>query len=161
MRASRAASSPRPLMSKTCSTIIRSPMSILRPSSPAATARSGHARSASGWDIICKREAMMPIHKLSRATGGLLAGAALVAAGAFVPMAAAGDRPVVHAPAGTVSGETRGGIRAFKGLPYARPPVGDERWQPPAPSAPWQGVRVAVSLWPAVDAEAGTGEGGE
>src|SRR3546814_17013773 len=76
---------------------------------------------------------MMPIHKLSRATGGLLAGAALVAAGAFVPMAAAGDRPVVHAPAGTVSGETRGGIRAFKGLPYARPPVGDARWKPPAP----------------------------
>src|SRR3546814_8091340 len=64
-------------------------------------------------------------------------------------MAAAGDRPVVHAPAGTVSGETRGGIRAFKGLPYARPPVGDARWKPPAPSAPWQGVRDARSFGPA------------
>src|SRR3546814_12678408 len=64
-------------------------------------------------------------------------------------MAAAGDRPVVHAPAGTVSGETRGGIRAFKGLPFARPPVGDARWKPPAPSAPWQGVRDARSFGPA------------
>ncbi|RIA46983.1 carboxylesterase type B [Hephaestia caeni] len=91
----------------------------------------------------------MPIHKLRRATGGLLAGAVLVAAGAFVPMAVAGDRPVVHAPAGTVSGETRGGIRVFKGLPYARPPVGDARWKPPAPPAPWQGVRDARSFGPA------------
>jgi len=36
-----------------------------------------------------------------------------------------------------------GGVRVFKGLPYAAPPVGDRRWREPGPVVPWQGV------WPA------------
>lgn len=33
------------------------------------------------------------------------------------------------------------GIREFKGIPYAQPPVGDMRWKAPAPVASWTGVK--------------------
>lgn len=36
------------------------------------------------------------------------------------------------------------GVLAFKGVPYAAPPVGDLRWKPPQPAASWQGVRDAT-----------------
>ncbi len=32
---------------------------------------------------------------------------------------------------------------AFKGVPFAAPPVGDRRWRAPQAAAPWQGVRQA------------------
>ncbi len=35
------------------------------------------------------------------------------------------------------------GVRAFLGIPYAAPPVGDKRWTAPEPPASWQGVRSA------------------
>lgn len=35
-------------------------------------------------------------------------------------------------------------IRGFKGIPYARPPIGDLRWRPPQAAQNWQGVRQAT-----------------
>jgi para-nitrobenzyl esterase len=35
------------------------------------------------------------------------------------------------------------GVVAFKGIPFAQPPVGDLRWQPARPASPWHGVRAA------------------
>jgi len=42
----------------------------------------------------------------------------------------------------------KSGIRAFKGLPFAAPPVGDLRWQEPQPVKDWQGVRQAKQFGP-------------
>ena len=47
---------------------------------------------------------------------------------------------------GAVSGSVSpydASITVFKGLPYAAPPVGDLRWQPPQSAPSWDGVRVA------------------
>ena len=33
-------------------------------------------------------------------------------------------------------------VVAYKGIPYASPPVGSLRWKPPQPVTPWQGVRT-------------------
>ena len=40
-------------------------------------------------------------------------------------------------------------IRGFKGIPYARPPIGDLRWRPPQAAQNWQGVRQASEPGPA------------
>ena len=47
---------------------------------------------------------------------------------------------------GVVEGKQAGPIRAFLGIPYAAPPVGDLRWKPPMPLAPWKGVRQATAF---------------
>ena len=44
---------------------------------------------------------------------------------------------------GVVSGAIENGIAVFKGIPFAAPPVGDRRWQAPAPVTPWTGVKKA------------------
>ena len=40
------------------------------------------------------------------------------------------------------------GVIAWKGIPYAAPPVGPLRWRPPQPVSPWQGLRPATSFGP-------------
>ncbi|MBT2619308.1 MULTISPECIES: carboxylesterase/lipase family protein [Chryseobacterium] len=46
---------------------------------------------------------------------------------------------------GDVSGiKKEDGILAFKGIPYAAPPIGVNRFQPPKPPMPWTGVKNAT-----------------
>ena len=37
-------------------------------------------------------------------------------------------------------------VRAYRGVPFAAPPVGDLRWKAPQPPASWQGVRQATEF---------------
>ena len=50
----------------------------------------------------------------------------------------------VSTTTGAVRGTSDGRIVAFKGIPYAAPPVGARRFLPPAPAAPWSDVRDAL-----------------
>ena len=45
---------------------------------------------------------------------------------------------------GRVRGEAGDGLAIFRGIPFARPPVGALRWRAPAPPEPWSGEREAV-----------------
>src|ERR1700710_2782870 len=40
------------------------------------------------------------------------------------------------------------GIRSFKGVPFAQPPVGDLRWKEPQAPLDWTGVRMADHFGP-------------
>ena len=57
--------------------------------------------------------------------------------------------PVTDTTAGRVRGSVlEDGIRAFRGVPFARPPVGTRRFAPPEPGEPWTGVRSAETFGP-------------
>jgi para-nitrobenzyl esterase len=65
-------------------------------------------------------------------------------------IAAAADDAVVAVSGGQIRGRlTPDGGAAFKGIPFARPPVGDLRWREPQPVEPWAGVREAAEFRPA------------
>ncbi len=51
--------------------------------------------------------------------------------------------PVVRVDGGQLQGVVADGVVSYKGIPFAAPPVGDNRWRPPQPSSPWDGVRDA------------------
>jgi para-nitrobenzyl esterase len=42
----------------------------------------------------------------------------------------------------------KSGVRSFKGIPFAAPPVGNLRWKEPQPAQNWQGVRKANQFGP-------------
>jgi len=50
---------------------------------------------------------------------------------------------VVTTSAGNVIGETSASVTAFKGIPYAAPPVGANRWRAPQPVKRWSVIRPA------------------
>lgn len=63
-----------------------------------------------------------------------------------------GDPPLpvgtVRTSSGLVKGHV-GDVVSFKGIPYAKPPVGELRWKPPVDNEPWDGVREALEFGPA------------
>jgi para-nitrobenzyl esterase len=58
-------------------------------------------------------------------------------------------QPVVSIASGQVRGvPLEAGGAAFRNIPYAASPIGPRRFRPPAPPAPWTGVRDATSYGP-------------
>jgi para-nitrobenzyl esterase len=49
---------------------------------------------------------------------------------------------------GRLEGIEQDGVRVFRGIPYARPPVGPRRFRAPEPAEPWTGTRDATRFAP-------------
>ncbi len=80
--------------------------------------------------------------------------AALVAADGAAAADGRAVSPLLSAPVRTAGGLLAGvpgeveGVAAFKGIPFAAPPVGALRWRPAQPAAAWSGVRAADKFGP-------------
>src|SRR4051812_32171835 len=70
---------------------------------------------------------------------GSIAVAAALAIGVIGVAAAGPDQ--ISVTGGAVSGIDVDGVRSYRGIPYAAPPVGALRWKAPQPVATWTGVR--------------------
>ena len=57
---------------------------------------------------------------------------------------ASGETPVIRISNGALKGTiSQSGVRAYKGIPFAQPPVGNLRWKEPQPAKNWKGVLKA------------------
>src|SRR5271169_5398989 len=96
-----------------------------------------------GWRV-CARPAIAGL-----TLGALIAAAPAASASTLgQPAAASASGPVAGTANGPVRGLANGAVDEFLGIPYAAPPVGALRWQPPQPAASWSGVRDATQFAP-------------
>ncbi len=56
--------------------------------------------------------------------------------------------PKINTTDGMLQGLNESGLRIFKGIPFAQPPVGELRWKEPQPVKHWDGVRNADRFGP-------------
>ena len=56
---------------------------------------------------------------------------------------------IIQLQSGPVRGKVEVGVRVFLGIPYAAPPVGELRWQPPQEVASWTDVKESKDFGPA------------
>ena len=70
----------------------------------------------------------------------------IITAIALLATVSAHAEPVtLETPQGKLLGDMSDGkVRAFKGIPFAIPPVGNWRWRPAEPALGWKGVRLAT-----------------
>lgn len=69
--------------------------------------------------------------------------------GAAAAASAGGAAPLtVHVQDGAVRAVRSGGVRQFWRIPYAAPPVGALRWEPPQAPTPWSGTLAATRPGP-------------
>lgn len=59
-----------------------------------------------------------------------------------------GSVPTVRTANGLLEGINKSGVKIFKGVPFAAPPVGDFRWKEPQPVVNWEVVRKADHFGP-------------
>ena len=52
---------------------------------------------------------------------------------------------IVETASGRVRGKEERGVSVFKCIPYAAPPLGENRFRPPRKVEPWNGVRDALA----------------
>ena len=84
---------------------------------------------------------------MTRQWGAALA--ATIGLGALAMATSAAADPVrVKIDSGVLVGDSKGEVVSFKGVPYVAAPVGDLRWAPPRPVAPWTGERAATAYGP-------------
>ena len=50
---------------------------------------------------------------------------------------------LVKVETGLLQGPVEDGLRIYRGIPHAAPPVGELRWRPPQPAQKREGVRAA------------------
>ena len=62
--------------------------------------------------------------------------------------ASAQEAPQVETGNGILEGINESGIKVFKGVPFAAPPVGNLRWAAPQPVQKWDGIRKADEFGP-------------
>ena len=63
------------------------------------------------------------------------------------------DDLTIQVDGGLISGipvGSDGQVRAYKGIPYAAPPVGDLRWKPPQPAKGWDASGELINSVPCV-----------
>src|SRR5215472_5241803 len=108
------------------------------------------ARLKQKRDVREKREESMRANRLLR-----LAAIALLLGSVSVPLdAQILDQAIPGDPVSVTGGRVAGnllpgGVKAYLGIPFAAPPMGDLRWKEPQPVIPWKGIREALTLPPA------------
>lgn len=78
----------------------------------------------------------------------LLGRSSAVVAACALSLTASGEVLDAKVAGGEVTGVAANGIVAFKGIPFAAPPIGDLRWKQPQPVAAWLGTRIANAFGP-------------
>lgn len=66
----------------------------------------------------------------------------------LLPMMGTMAQTQVKTAEGILEGKDLSGIKVFKGVPFAAPPVGNLRWKAPQPAKHWDGVREAKEYGP-------------
>ncbi|MGO4209642.1 carboxylesterase family protein [Terriglobus sp. YAF25] len=72
--------------------------------------------------------------------------ATLAISGLRYAAAQGANEVVVKTPSGPLRGLQIEGVRVFRGVPFAQPPVGDLRFRAPQPVTPWKQIRNATEF---------------
>lgn len=80
----------------------------------------------------------------------LILGGFLMASACSDPAPAQTINLLADVEQGTLRGEVNGdsSVVSFKGVPFAKPPVGELRWKAPLPPESWEGIREAKNFGP-------------